>query len=149
MSRRASTLAFVFAACASAGVAAEEHVIEGAVTQWRPLVLFAQPGDTVRFKNMTGHDTETIAGMLPEGAEGWKSQLGEEGFSVKLDKEGAYVYKCNPHISTGMVGVIVAGDARPPVNRAALDTGLDNVKVGKNRGARVLQKLDQALAEGL
>ena len=145
MSRRA-TLAFVFAACASAGVAAEErHRGRGhamaAVGAVRPT------RDTVRFKNMTGHDTDH-RGDAARRRPGWKSQLGEEGFSVTLDKEGAYVYKCNPHISTGMVGVIVAGDARPPVNRAALDAGLDNVKVGKNMVARVLKKLDQALAEG-
>ena len=51
------------------GVTAAEHVVQGVVTQWKPLVTFAMPGDTIRFKNMTGHDTQIIDGMLPEGAE--------------------------------------------------------------------------------
>lgn len=125
---------------------AEEHVIEGVVTQWKPMITFAQPGDTLRFKNMTGHDTETIEGMIPEGAEGWKSQLGEEGYSATVSSEGVYVFKCNPHISTGMVGVVVVGDARPPQNLESLKSGLENVKVGRNMVNRALKKLDKALA---
>lgn len=127
---------------------ADEHVVEGVVTQWKPLVTFAKAGDTLRFKNMTGHDTETVEGMLPEGATPWKSKLGEEGFSVTLDKDGAYVYKCNPHMTTGMVGVVVVGDARPPVNRAALDANLANVKVGRNMVQRAIKKMEQALETG-
>ena len=124
---------------------AEEHVIEGVVTQWRPLVTFAQPGDTVRFKGMTGHDTQTIEGMLPEGAEGWKSKMGAEGFTGNLDKEGIYVYKCNPHITTGMVGVVVVGDARPPANLADIEANLKNVKVGRNMVNRAIKKMKKAL----
>lgn len=129
-----------------AGIAsAEEHVVEGVVTQWRPLVTFAQPGDTIRFMNMTGHDTQTIDGMIPEGAEGWKSELGQEGFSVTVEQEGAYIYKCNPHITTGMVGVIVVGDARPPANMDALQENLANVKVGRNMVNRAIKKAKKAM----
>jgi pseudoazurin len=131
-------------AAAHAAVA-EEHVIEGVVTQWRPLVTFAQPGDTVRFKNMTGHDTETIEGMIPEGATPWKSALGEEGFSATLDKEGAYIFKCNPHMSTGMVGAVVVGDARPPANLQQIEDNLESVKVGRNMVKRAITKMKQAL----
>ena len=137
---------FIACALASAAATAEEHVVEGVVTQWRPLVTFAQPGDTLRFKGMTGHDTETIEGMFPEGAEGWKSQLGEEGYNVNLKDEGVYVFKCNPHISTGMVGVVVVGSERPPANLAALEEKLPNVKVGRNMVNRALKKLKKALA---
>ena len=124
---------------------AEEHVVEGVVTQWRPLVTFAQPGDTIRFKSMTGHDTQTIDGMIPEGAEGWKSELGAEGFSVTVQQEGAYIYKCNPHITTGMVGVVVVGDARPPANMEALQENLANVKVGRNMVNRAIKKAKKAM----
>jgi len=127
---------------------ADEHVIQAAVTQWRPLVIFAKPGDTIRFKNMIGHDTQTIEGMIPDGATPWASKLGQEDFVATLDKEGAWIYKCNPHMTSGMVGVVVVGDARPPVNRAALEASLPNVKVGKNMVNRVLKKMDQALESG-
>lgn len=139
------TLAFALLFGVAAEVAAEEHVVEGVVTQWRPMITFAQPGDSLRFKNMTGHDTETIEGMIPEGAEGWKSQLGDEGYNVNLETEGVYVFKCNPHISTGMVGVVVVGDARPPQNLEGLKANLENVKVGRNMVNRALKKLDKAL----
>jgi len=129
------------------GVTAAEHVVQGVVTQWKPLVTFAMPGDTIRFKNMTGHDTQVIDGMLPDGAEPWKSKLGEESFTVTLEKEGAYVFKCNPHITTGMVGVVVIGDAKRPANFDDLVGKLGTVKVGKNMVNRALKKLDKALME--
>ena len=131
---------------ASAVVLAEEHVIKGVVTQWQPLVTFAQPGDTLRFKGMTGHDTTTMEGMFPAGATGWQSKLGEEGYNVVLEQEGAYVFKCTPHISTGMVGVVIVGDARPPANLEQLETNLADVKVGRNMVNRALKKMKKALA---
>lgn len=127
---------------------ADEHIIEGVVTQWKPMVTFAKVGDTVRFKNMTGHDTETIEGMIPEGATPWKAKLGEEGFSATLDKEGAWIYKCNPHVTTGMVGVVVVGDARPPANMKQLETNVANVKIGRNMVQRAMKKMGQALETG-
>ncbi len=134
--------------CLAASIQADEHVIQAVVTQWRPLVIVAKPGDTIRFKNMIGHDTQTIEGMIPEGAKPWASKLGEEDFVATVDKEGAWIFKCNPHITSGMVGVVVVGDARPPNNRAALDASLENVKVGKNMVKRALKKMDEALASG-
>ncbi len=150
MSRTFLSLAFaglflVSAQSLANGTESEEHIIEGVVTQWRPMITFAKPGDTLRFKNMTGHDTQTIEGMIPEGATPWKSELGEEGYSVTVDKEGAWVYKCNPHITTGMVGVVVVGDARPPANLETLKANVSNVKVGGNMVKRALRKLDKAL----
>lgn len=145
MSKTSRLLLAASITTAMLGASAEEHVVQGVVTQWKPLVLFAQPGDTVKFMNMTGHDTETIEGMIPEGAETWKSAMGAEGFSVTVDKEGAYIYKCNPHITTGMVGAIVVGDANPPANLAALEENLPNVKVGRNMVNRTIKKMKKAL----
>ena len=133
---------------AAALAQAEEHVIQGIVTQWRPMVTFAKPGDTIRFNGMIGHDTQTVEGMIPEGATPWQAKLGEEGFVATVDKEGAWIFKCNPHVTTGMVGVVVVGDARPPVNRAALEASLPNVKVGRNMVQRAIKKMDQALTSG-
>ena len=121
--------------------AAQQFEVRGVVTQWAPMVTFVQPGDSVVFKQMTGHDTETIEGMVPEGGVTWKSALGQEGYSVTLDVPGAYVYKCNPHVSTGMIGVIVVGEP-PPAN-------LEQIKASPlNKGmiGRAIRKLDEALA---
>ncbi|MBX9606569.1 MAG: copper-binding protein [Gammaproteobacteria bacterium] len=135
-------LAFGSLACA------DEHVVQAVVTQWKPMVTFAKPGDTLRFTQMAGHDTETIEGMIPEGAKPWKAKLGEEGFTATVDKEGMYIYKCNPHMTTGMVGVVIVGDARPPANEAALEAALPNVKVGKNMVQRAIKKAKEAMASG-
>ena len=51
-----------FTIMGSPGVAQQLRV-KAVVTQWRPLVLFAQPGDTVTFVGMVGHDTVSIEGM--------------------------------------------------------------------------------------
>jgi len=84
----------------------QQHVVTGVVTQWRPMIVFAEPGDQVVFKQMAGHDTQTIDGMMPDGAAAWKSKLGQEGFAVTLEVPGVYIYKCNPHASLGMIGAI-------------------------------------------
>ena len=133
---------------AGATVAADEHVIEGVVTQWRPMITFAKPGDTIRFNSMTGHDTQTIEGMIPAGATPWQAKLGEEGFTATVDKEGAWIFKCNPHMTTGMVGVVVVGDARPPANMKELEASLPNVKVGRNMVNRAINKMKEALETG-
>ncbi len=108
------------------------HVINAEARIFNPDVLYIQPGDNVRFVNMTSHDTVSIdkvpfpdggefAGMLPEGAEGWKSGMGND-ITLQLDVEGVYPFVCIPHIGFGMVGVIVVGE---PVN---IDTAMENAR---------------------
>jgi pseudoazurin len=128
-----------------AGVAGEprQHEVKGVVTQWGPLVTFAAPGDTIVFRQMTGHDTETIEGMIPAGAQGWKSSLCEEGFSVTLSVPGAYVFKCNPHVSMGMVGAVIVGGT-PPANLADIEASPQN----KGMIGRAIRKLKEALEAG-
>ncbi len=125
-------------------VMAAEHVIKAVITNWQPLVTYVKPGDTIKFVQMAGHDTETIEGMLPAGAKPWKAKMGEEGFSVKLDQEGAYIFKCNPHMTTGMVGAVVVGDGAPK-NLNDLEGGLKNVKIGANMVNRTIRKLKEDL----
>ena len=122
-----------------------EHIIKGVITQWQPLVTYAQPGDTIRFTGMTGHDTASMEGMIPDGATSWHSKLGEEGFTITLDKEGGYVYKCTPHITTGMVGIIIVGD-KNPANLAQLEENAGNVKIGGNMVKRAIRKLKKQIA---
>lgn len=82
-----------------------------------PEYLEVAVGDLVRFVNVSGgHNSESIAGMIPEGAQRWKSRL-RETFDLEINQVGVYGYKCTPHYSRGMVGLIVAGD--PTVNLEA------------------------------
>ena len=125
---------------------AEQLKVKAVITQWQPLVLFAQPGDTVTFTNMAGHDTTSLEGMIPEGAKGWHSKMGEEAFTITVEKEGAYIYKCTPHISAGMVGAIIVGDG-DPANLESIEASLPDVSVGRNMVNRTIRKMKQALAK--
>ena len=76
---------------------------------FEPAVLKIAPGDTVTFvPTNKGHNVESK--LVPEGAEAFKSEL-DEKYSVKLDKEGVYVYVCPPHSMMNMAGVIQVGEA--------------------------------------
>jgi pseudoazurin len=132
-------------AIAADNAAAQRLEVKGVVTQWRPLVLFAQPGDTVTFVGMIGHDSASIEGMIPAGAQSWKSKLGEEAFTITVEKKGVYIYKCTPHMSSGMVGSIVVGDGEPH-NLASIEESLPDVKIGRNMVNRTLKKTKKALA---
>ena len=101
------------------GAAAEEHVVEmlnkgekGAMV-FQPNLVHAAPGDTVKFvPTDKSHNAESIKGMIPEGAESFKSKMNEE-LTVTFDKDGVYGVKCAPHYGMGMVALIVVGQ---PVN---------------------------------
>lgn len=92
------------------------HVINAEARVFNPDIIYIQPGDTVRWTNMTSHNTVSVEGLIPEGAEHWRGKLGEN-LKVTLNVEGIYAYVCEPHIGFGMVGVIVAGQ---PTNLEAV-----------------------------
>ena len=101
------------------GAAAEEHVVEmlnkgekGAMV-FQPNLVHAAPGDTVKFvPTDKSHNVESIKGMIPEGAESFKSKM-NEAITVTFDKDGVYGVKCAPHYGMDMVALIVVGQ---PVN---------------------------------
>jgi pseudoazurin len=86
------------------------------VMVFEPSFVKADPGDTVKFvATDKGHNVETIAGMLPDGAAPIAGKMGQD-LSVKLDKAGAYGVKCLPHYGMGMVAMVVVGT---PTNQDA------------------------------
>ena len=125
-------LVILFVLCSAQVSAQQIHVINAEARIFNPDVIYVNPGDNVRFVNMTSHDAVSInqvpypdggefSGMLPEGAEGWKSRMGAD-FTLQLDIEGVYPFVCIPHIGFGMVGVIVVGE---PVN---IDAAMENAR---------------------
>lgn len=120
-------------------VSADEHIVKAAVTKFDPLVVYAKPGDTITWQNMAGHDTTSMQGMIPEGAEAWQSQMGEV-FSVTLDKEGAYLYKCTPHASLGMMGAVIVGNAD---NLESIKAGVDASGEPKGMVNRVIRSVEK------
>ena len=76
---------------------------------FEPAVLKAAVGDTVTFKATDmAHNSASIDGMIPEGANPWNSAMSQD-VTVTVNKEGVYVYQCTPHSMMAMVGVIQVG----------------------------------------
>lgn len=93
---------------------AAEHTVnmlntgkEGAMV-FEPSYVKVAVGDTVVFKPAQpgGHNSASL--LVPAGAKTWKSAPDAE-LKVKIEKEGVYLYSCEPHKMMGMVGVIQAG----------------------------------------
>ena len=110
-----------------------------------PRLLKVQVGDEVSFvPTDKGHNSATIKGMLPAGAEKWKGKINKQ-VDVVFDTPGFYGYQCTPHANMGMIGLIVVeGDGM-------LDN-LEEAKSVKHRGkAKKAWKAlwDEADAQGL
>jgi pseudoazurin len=104
-------------------VLAAEHEVQmlnegpdGQRNWFEPAVVYAQPGDTIRFVPVDkGHNSTAV--VVPDGAEAWTGKLSKET-SVTLEVPGLYSYKCTPHFGLGMVGLVAVGD--PTVNLEAV-----------------------------
>ncbi|WP_343315269.1 pseudoazurin [Brucella sp. BE17] len=108
---------------------------EGAMV-FEPSYIKANPGDTITFIPVDkGHNVESIKGMIPDGAEAFKSKI-NENYVLNVSEQGAYFVKCTPHYAMGMVALIVVGDN--PAN-------LDQIVSAKKPKA-VQTRLDKALA---
>ena len=73
---------------------------------------------------MNGHLVNTkftsadgVNEYIPEGAEGFMSQMGANFETDPLTVEGVYLYKCDPHWGAGMGGAIIVGE---PTNLQAI-----------------------------
>lgn len=95
----------------------ETHTVNARATAFDPVAIRINPGDSVRWTNMGGHNVNFEAGLIPEGAEPYTSSLGDN-ISRTYDREGIYLYKCDPHFAMGMVGAIIVGE---PVNMEAIE----------------------------
>src|SRR6056297_11139 len=111
-----------------------------------PDLIVAQPGDTLQFvATDRGHNTVSVDGMLPEGAEEWRGGINEE-VELTLEVPGFYGYVCQPHVSLAMAGMIVVeGEGK-----------MDNYEAAKSvshRPRRLQDKFDalfeQIEADGL
>lgn len=109
--------ALITALVATAPAVAAEYTINmvnkdaaGRAMQFEPAFLKVMPGDVIHFVGVDkGHDTESLEGGVPEGAEGWKGKISQD-LTVTLTVEGLYAFKCVPHFVMGMVGLIQVGD---------------------------------------
>ncbi len=85
---------------------------------FEPAGLKIAKGDSVTFiPTDKGHNVEAVKGLIPEGASLFKGKVNET-IKITFDMPGAYVVKCLPHFSMGMVAVVVVDDA--PANIDAI-----------------------------
>jgi pseudoazurin len=61
-----------------------------------------------------GHNVQSVDGMIPPGAKPLSGAIGQN-LTVTFSVPGVYGYRCTPHGTLGMVGLIVVGS---PVNEA-------------------------------
>ncbi len=114
----------------------------GGTMIFEPAVIKISKGDTVHFKATDlAHNSVSINGMVPEGAQTWAGALSEE-ISVTLNTEGVYVYQCDPHVAMAMVGVIQVGEA---VNMSDIKSAANDLKanfaLNSDRLDRYLEQL--------
>ena len=73
---------------------------------------------------------------IPEGAEKWNSPM-SANYKHTFTEEGIYIYKCTPHIGSGMGGVIIVGN---PVNLEQIK----NADVSGGAGRLVRKAISEA-----
>lgn len=106
---------------------------DGKTMGFSPSYLQIAPGDTVTFIPVDkGHNAESILGMIPADADTWKGKIDEE-LTVTFTVEGLYGYKCFPHFSMGMVGLIQVGNDRSNMSQ------LLNVRLPARAQARMAE----------
>lgn len=110
---------------------------EGAMV-YEPDHLRIAPGDTVRFlPTQAGHNAASIPGLLPAGAEAFKSKLNQP-FEYTFSQPGLYGIQCIPHLAMGMVMLVQVGEPTPAQLPGALPAR------AASRLAVQLQKLEAA-----
>jgi pseudoazurin len=135
----ATAALLMFAAMPAIAANFEVHMLnkgEAGAMVFEPALTKVAVGDTVTFiPTDKGHDAQTIAEILPEGAEKFKGKMGQE-IVVTFTVPGAYGVKCTPHFAMGMVALIVVGDA--PAN-------LEQARTAK-MAKKARERMDAAIA---
>lgn len=138
----ATSLAFV----GQARAAGTEHIInmvnkgaDGTPMVFEPAYVKAAVGDTVKFVPVDkGHFSVSLPGMWPEGVAEAKGKMNQE-FTVALEKDGIYGFKCTPHYAMGMVAMVQVGTA-------TVTDEIKAIKIPGKAGERMAKILEQAAA---
>ncbi len=106
---------------------------------FEPAFIKANVGDTISFvAKSPGHNI--ISRLVPAGASEFKGQV-DKDLSIKLEKEGVYIYECDLHKMLGMIGVIQVGK---PANLAEAKAAAEKLKP---KMAMKSERLDDYLAQ--
>lgn len=126
-------------------VNAEIHTIKGVGIQFKPSLVFANPGDNISFRDMPTHFVNSID--IPEGAKKMFSQMGAN-YDYKVTEPGIYLYNCPPHWGARMGGLIFVGsELRNEENLISSLTELRNT-VSDNIAKGYLKKIIKNIKKG-
>lgn len=90
---------------------------------FEPGFIKVNRGDTVTFVPAEpAHNSASH--YVPAGAAPWSGAINKP-ITVTFEQEGVYLYKCDPHVPLGMVGVIQVG---APVNFAEAKQAAEEFK---------------------
>ena len=140
-------LSLVLALFAQTGFAAEIKVKmlnngeKGGVMVFEPAFVKANVGDTIKFEptQVGAHNVKSL--VIPKGATEFNSKP-DTAFVYKLEKEGVYVYVCEPHKSMGMVGLIQVGKASNLADvKKAVDAEQTKLVMNKDAYKDLLRKV--------
>ncbi|MBI1907253.1 MAG: pseudoazurin [Rhodocyclales bacterium] len=109
---------------------------------FEPAFVKVAVGDTVVFTpaDKGAHNSASL--LVPDGATAWKGGPDKE-VRVKIEKEGVYLYVCEPHKVMGMVGVIQAGKSvNLPDAKAVAAKAQAAFALGKDRFDKALAQVD-------
>ena len=120
----------------------KEHIVKAVGMQWKPEILVMNKGDSVKFIGMMGHDTQSMEELTPQEFVGWKSNMGEEGFTVKFDAKGIYFHNCNPHVNAGMFGAILVSKDIPQEEFERLSANTKALGIGGPAVRKIFKKVE-------
>ena len=133
--------------CVPTMASAEEIIVkmlnkgsDGTMMVFEPQLVKANVGDTVRFvATDPSHNAETIKGMIPDGATGFKGKMNQD---VVFDaaQPGVYGVKCMPHYGMGMVSLVIVGDETPNLEEAK---SARHVGKAKTKFAELFAKVEE------
>jgi pseudoazurin len=143
---KSALLGATIMAITAGGAFAAEHVInmvnkgaDGTAMVFEPSYVKAAVGDTVKFVPVDkGHFAVALPGMWPEGVAEAKGKMNQE-FTVTLEKDGIYGFKCTPHYAMGMVAMVQVGTG-------AVTDEIKAIKLPGKAGERMAAILTQAAA---
>lgn len=124
----------------SADILAAEHVVSGKGIAFDPVIVFAEEGDTITFRNMATHFVESI--KIPDGAEKMSSDMGAD-YVYTVSKPGVYFYKCPPHWGARMGGLIVVGGTGDLIETLSTYKEEIDDKTSKGFLKKIIKKIDK------
>lgn len=114
---------------------------DGQMMVFEPGYIKVEVGETITFEpSDASHNAESI--FTPTQDSSFATKMGEK-VSITFTQEGVYLYKCTPHFTMAMVGVIQVGNATNKDDAiAAWQSMSDQMAMNKGRMEKYLEEIN-------